>query len=185
MTGDVDLSKRQWVQAAGLTMVGGLVAAGSGLVVPANAEGAKPGACKIDEITPPEDLMREHGVLDRVLLVYEAGLRKFAVNEDFDNYVLLDCALAQATETFDFKDVLEPVVVGLVAPAPTIDLIKLCCRIRPLVTQRSQQDFGLACRQREFHQAYSHLHRQVAFFDKGPRRGRGRTRQSHDLLSQL
>jgi hemerythrin-like domain-containing protein len=35
-------------------------------------------------VTPPEDLMREHGVLDRVLLVYEAGLRKFAAHEDFD-----------------------------------------------------------------------------------------------------
>jgi hemerythrin-like domain-containing protein len=37
-----------------------------------------------EEVTPPEDLMREHGVLDRVLLVYEAAIRKFASNEDFD-----------------------------------------------------------------------------------------------------
>lgn len=37
-----------------------------------------------EEVTPPEDLMREHGVLDRVLLVYEAGLRKFNTQEDFD-----------------------------------------------------------------------------------------------------
>lgn len=37
-----------------------------------------------EEVSPPEDLMREHGVLDRVLLLYEAGLRKFARNEDFD-----------------------------------------------------------------------------------------------------
>jgi hypothetical protein len=28
---------------------------------------------KKEEVTPPEDLMREHGVLDRVLLVYEAS----------------------------------------------------------------------------------------------------------------
>ena len=28
--------------------------------------------------------MREHGVLDRVLLLYEAGIRKFASNDDFD-----------------------------------------------------------------------------------------------------
>ena len=25
-----------------------------------------------ENVTPPEDLMREHGVLDRVLLIYEA-----------------------------------------------------------------------------------------------------------------
>lgn len=39
---------------------------------------------KDEDVTPPEDLMREHGVLDRVLLLYEAGIRKFASNEDFD-----------------------------------------------------------------------------------------------------
>jgi len=91
MTLDTDLSKRQWVRAAGVTIVGGFVAATGGLILPASAE-AKPGARTKDEITPPEDLMREHGVLDRVLLVYEEGLHKFAANEDFDNYVLLDCA---------------------------------------------------------------------------------------------
>ncbi|MDA9440151.1 hypothetical protein XH98_13640 [Bradyrhizobium sp. CCBAU 51745] len=39
---------------------------------------------KGEEVTPPEDLMREHGVLDRVLLLYESGIRKFSANEDFD-----------------------------------------------------------------------------------------------------
>ena len=39
---------------------------------------------KEEEVTPPEDLMREHGVLDRALLLYEAGIRKFSSNEDFD-----------------------------------------------------------------------------------------------------
>jgi hypothetical protein len=92
MTGSLDVSKRQLVQTAGLTMVGGLVAATSDLILPANAEGAKPGARAADEITPPEDLMREHGVLDRVMLVYEEGLHKFAANEDFDTFVLLDSA---------------------------------------------------------------------------------------------
>jgi hemerythrin-like domain-containing protein len=90
--GDLDLSKRRLIWTAGVTMVSGVVAAAGGLVLPANAEGAKPGARAIDEITPPEDLMREHGVLDRVLLIYEAGLRKFGANEDFDTFVLLDSA---------------------------------------------------------------------------------------------
>lgn len=39
---------------------------------------------KKEEVTPPEDLMREHGVLDRALLLYEAAIRKFSSNEDFD-----------------------------------------------------------------------------------------------------
>jgi hemerythrin-like domain-containing protein len=45
-----------------------------------------------EEVTPPEDLMREHGVLDRVLLIYEACLRKFSSQEDFDPAVLKDSA---------------------------------------------------------------------------------------------
>jgi hemerythrin-like domain-containing protein len=44
------------------------------------------------EVTPPEDLMREHGVLDRVLLIYEAGLHKFADRQDFDPAVLTEAA---------------------------------------------------------------------------------------------
>ena len=34
------------------------------------------------EISPSEDLMREHGLLDRVLLVYEEGLRRLDARED-------------------------------------------------------------------------------------------------------
>jgi hemerythrin-like domain-containing protein len=44
------------------------------------------------EVTPPEDLMREHGVLNRVLLVYEAALQKFARGEDFDVAILSGAA---------------------------------------------------------------------------------------------
>ena len=36
--------------------------------------------------------MREHGVLDRLLLIYEAGLRKFSANEDFDPAVITGTA---------------------------------------------------------------------------------------------
>ena len=43
-------------------------------------------------MTPPEDLMREHGVLDRVLLIYEAGVRKFASNGDFDPAIIVSSA---------------------------------------------------------------------------------------------
>lgn len=64
-----------------------LVHATSGLLIasaagPYPAHAADTGAAM--EVTPPEDLMREHGVLNRVLLVYEAGLQKFACGEDFD-----------------------------------------------------------------------------------------------------
>ncbi|MDC0674476.1 hemerythrin domain-containing protein [Nannocystis radixulma] len=34
-----------------------------------------------EEVTPTEDLMREHGVLERLLLVYEAALARFAARD--------------------------------------------------------------------------------------------------------
>ncbi|HET7886417.1 MAG TPA: hemerythrin domain-containing protein [Bradyrhizobium sp.] len=45
-----------------------------------------------EEVTPPEDLMREHGVLDRVLLLYEAGLTHFSANADFDPALITQSA---------------------------------------------------------------------------------------------
>jgi hemerythrin-like domain-containing protein len=68
----------------------------AGLTVPATlafaASHEKEAREKEIEVTPPEDLMREHGVLDRVLLVYEAGLRKFDSHEDFDPAVISNAA---------------------------------------------------------------------------------------------
>jgi hemerythrin-like domain-containing protein len=37
---------------------------------------------KVEEVGATEDLMREHGVLNRVLLVYEEGLRRLRAKED-------------------------------------------------------------------------------------------------------
>jgi hemerythrin-like domain-containing protein len=37
---------------------------------------------KTDEVSPPEDLMREHGVLKRILLVYREALRRLGTKED-------------------------------------------------------------------------------------------------------
>ena len=52
----------------------------------------RPGGSGAEAVTPPEDLMREHGVLDRVLLIYEAVMRKQSANEDFDPAVLTGSA---------------------------------------------------------------------------------------------
>jgi hemerythrin-like domain-containing protein len=43
------------------------------------------GAPAEDEVpvTPPEDLMREHGVLKRVLLIYREGIRRLQASEQF------------------------------------------------------------------------------------------------------
>jgi hemerythrin-like domain-containing protein len=78
-----------------LLLLGGAftaLAAPAVLVEPVFAAKEKPKKEADEEVTPPEDLMREHGVLDRVLLLYEAGMRKFSSNEDFDSGLLTQSA---------------------------------------------------------------------------------------------
>src|SRR3954451_13408306 len=55
-----------------------------------SAGGKKP--AEKEDVTPPEDLMREHGALDRVLLIYEASMRKLAAKDDFDPAILTQSA---------------------------------------------------------------------------------------------
>jgi hemerythrin-like domain-containing protein len=64
---------------------GFLVTSGMGLgLVAASCAGAKPTRTAApaqpgheeEEVSPAEDLMREHGVLERILLIYEEGLRR-------------------------------------------------------------------------------------------------------------
>ena len=90
MAGQIELQKRNFLKiaaVAGATFAGGLV------VPPAlGATSKKKDSEKEPEVTPPEDLMREHGVLDRLLLVYEAGLGKFRANEDFDPAIITSAA---------------------------------------------------------------------------------------------
>jgi hypothetical protein len=45
-----------------------------------------------EQVTPPEDLMREHGVLNRVLLIYEAGIQNIEGKQDFDPVIISNAA---------------------------------------------------------------------------------------------
>ncbi|MBO9732472.1 MAG: hemerythrin domain-containing protein [Chitinophaga sp.] len=45
-----------------------------------------------DEISPPEDLMREHGILNRVLLVYDHFLKMLASSQPIPPQLLTDAA---------------------------------------------------------------------------------------------
>jgi hemerythrin-like domain-containing protein len=61
--------------------------AGGGLLLSANAlaQRAQAPAARTEEeedVSPPEDLMREHGVLKRVLLVYEEAVRRIDAKQD-------------------------------------------------------------------------------------------------------
>jgi hemerythrin-like domain-containing protein len=98
MERDLESTRRGFAQVAG---VAGLVTLG-GLWTPVSAAERKNAKTKKtsgaareeaeEAVTPPEDLMREHGVLDRVLLVYEAAMRKFDAREDLDPAVITQSA---------------------------------------------------------------------------------------------
>ena len=75
----VQLQRRRLFQATT-----GLVVAGA-VQLATTAYADENQASKVEEVTPPEDLMREHGVLNRVLLIYDTVVRKIDVKEDFDS----------------------------------------------------------------------------------------------------
>src|SRR5690242_13464074 len=45
-----------------------------------------------EEVTPPEDLMREHGVLKRIMLVYDEILRRMQSKQEFPPEALAEAA---------------------------------------------------------------------------------------------
>src|SRR4051812_10316995 len=71
--------------------------AGAGLLAPLALGQQKPGdkekAEKENEkISPAEDLMREHGVLNRILLIYDEHLHMLAEKRPFDGSILVSAA---------------------------------------------------------------------------------------------
>ena len=75
----------------GVTVAGGI----GGFLVPnkflspaAAKEGEHQKQSQMEDVTPPEDLMREHGVLNRVLLIYDGAIRNFGHNESFDHSII-------------------------------------------------------------------------------------------------
>src|SRR5438874_9946469 len=56
--------------------------AGSLLALPAIAAPPRPTWDPDEGVTAPEDLMKEHGVLNRCLLIYEEGLRRIDTRQE-------------------------------------------------------------------------------------------------------
>ena len=87
---DLPASRRHFLQSTS--------AASVGLLMPAmvaaypQAKPAPPKPKEPENISPAEDLMREHGVLNRILLIYDEHLRMIAAKQTFDGSVLADAA---------------------------------------------------------------------------------------------
>lgn len=82
-------------------LLGTSVVATSAISIPFAALGMQKGPAKAaqkkeepkdDDVSTNEDLMREHGVLNRILLIYDEALRRIASNEKFDATVVTKAA---------------------------------------------------------------------------------------------
>src|SRR5437764_13652067 len=62
---------------------------------------------KEEEVSPAEDLMREHGVLKRVLLVYGESIRRIEANEDLPAETVMDSAKIIRNFIEDYHEKLE------------------------------------------------------------------------------
>lgn len=83
-------------------------AAAGGLVLLAGAGSLQAEAKKTEEeVSPAEDLMREHGVLKRVLLVYGEALRRLKAKEELPSQTLKDSATIIRTFIEDYHEKLE------------------------------------------------------------------------------
>jgi hemerythrin-like domain-containing protein len=60
-----------------------------------------------EDVSTNEDLMREHGVLNRILLIYDEGLRRIQANEKFDGTVLVKAAGLIKSFIEDYHEKLE------------------------------------------------------------------------------
>ena len=101
MKKDEILSSENFQRRAFLKKAGLLVVAGSApLLIPAcSPQGPKERTGDEEEekekeegVSPPEDLMREHGLLNRILLIYEDFINKLTANDEFDPSLLKESA---------------------------------------------------------------------------------------------
>jgi hemerythrin-like domain-containing protein len=81
-------------------LIGGLAGTGLGSLCAAEEK-------KEEEVSPAEDLMREHGVLKRVLLVYDEAIRRIAANQELPMETVADSANIIRSFIEDYHEKLE------------------------------------------------------------------------------
>ncbi len=85
MTTDSERSRRQFLAAATAAGTGLLAVGVSGIAVAEQVAAAPKVAAQAEEdVSPPKDLMREHGALNRILLIYDECLRRLHGRKDLE-----------------------------------------------------------------------------------------------------
>jgi len=92
-------ARRRWLMgAAGAS----LFAASPSLAAPQSPTGKK--SAESVPVTATEDLMREHGVVERLLLIYETGIRRLGQGEDLDPTILTQAAETMRDFVHDYHE---------------------------------------------------------------------------------
>jgi hemerythrin-like domain-containing protein len=102
------LYRREWLRRAG-AIVGGTVALPAAPLLRAQKKPAAAKAAKDEDedVSPAEDLMREHGVLKRVLLIYREVMDRIDSKRDFPPDVVLSAARLIRAFVEDYHEKLE------------------------------------------------------------------------------
>lgn len=95
-----DSSRRKFIKAGGIVIATSVVGATANLL-------GKEEEKKDNEVSPPENLMREHGVLKRILLVYGEALRRMETKEDLPPEPIADSAKIIRDFVEDYHEKLE------------------------------------------------------------------------------
>src|SRR6266699_2679497 len=93
-------SRRRFIKAGGIF----IAASGVGAAIKAFAKEEEK---ENEEVSPPEDLMREHGVLKRILLIYSEAIRRIEGQEDLPPEPLADSAKIIRDFVEDYHEKLE------------------------------------------------------------------------------
>jgi hemerythrin-like domain-containing protein len=75
-------SRREFIKRNGLIVAATSVFGASQPLVAAGKKGGKEAELEEEDVSPAEDLMREHGVLKRVLLIYGESIRRIEAGEE-------------------------------------------------------------------------------------------------------
>jgi hemerythrin-like domain-containing protein len=92
-------ARRRWLMgAAGCS----LLAAAPGLAAPQSPTTKK--SAESVPVTATEDLMREHGVVERLLLIYGTGVRRLGNGEDIDPAIFIQAAETMRDFVHDYHE---------------------------------------------------------------------------------
>jgi len=101
MSGETFGTRRGFLCAAGAVGAGLLLTGCRGA---AGIVGEKESPDNGEGVTPTEDLMREHGVLERVLLLYEEGIRRLDAHETLPPEALAEAAAVVRSFIEDYHE---------------------------------------------------------------------------------